>query len=369
MISIEDVNSIDVKGGTFVVKYFCCVLWDINLHAIGLEELANRAVENGHHYDLTEDERSVFNKKVAIPKVTVLNRSGHADEEGGGLLRIIGGIEGKTVVLYGAGATTVTVRQEFDLHDFPFDLQELCIDFRIADGSMLRKYRLEVDVIQFSKKSLQFTEWILHTPLVKPASVPFVAHAVLQIERRPQYYINNVVGMMSLLGTLGLTGFIIDPAKEQGNRSVLVVTLMLTAIAFKFTINDELPAVPYMTHMDKYIFAMIVNIGLVVFLDLFPSFKEEEPEEMFDLNLTLGLFCAACLVFTTGLWFLKAHFIRTSRFMSKAIEVTKKNWYSFVFNEVNFLPGASDGDNEVFYLPAKPPKRKLSYVWPLGNRI
>ena len=189
-----------------MIRYMSFIIWEQNLYEKGFKSLVTAAKENGHYHNLTEDEIKIFETNIVIPQVTISNCLGHIEEEGMDFIRVYGDVDGVSGILVGGKTCTATVRQEFKLQDFPFDLQELQIDFRIASNASLRNYYLIIDVIQFPRQSLQFNEWVLHTPLVKPSPVMFMSHAILQIERRPQFYINNVVGMMSLLACTGTDG-------------------------------------------------------------------------------------------------------------------------------------------------------------------
>lgn len=350
-ISIDDIISIDVKNECFSVRFHYIFLWEIDLHELGFGHIADRAVEDGHMCEVTESEITEISAKYPLPSFVIFNRVSHPELEGKRRMRVYGGLPGKTALFLGGESVTVTCRQKYSLKEFPFDLQELEITFRMLDPKVARQFNLIVSVVQFHRQAMHFTEWIPHSPLVRAGSPKYTSIGVyLQMERRPQFYVNNIWGMLTLLSFLGLTGFIVDPAKEQGNRTVIVVTLMLTAIAFKFSINDSLPAVPYATHMDYCINNSVYNLALIAFLDLFPSFVEEE-EERFYLNLALGLFCVVLLLASQVFWFWRAYSIQATRTMTRPIEITGKNWYSFHFMSPPFLPDVTE--EAEFVLPKR----------------
>merc|ERR1712087_506041 len=57
---------------------------------------------------------------------------------------------------------------------------------------------------------------------------------------------------MMCISVLALTAFSLG-ADDLGDRLNLLITLILTAVAFSYVVFDSLPNVPYLTYMDKYI--------------------------------------------------------------------------------------------------------------------
>ena len=74
--------------------------------------------------------------------------------------------------------------------------------------------------------------------------------------RRPGYYIKNVYSFNFLITVLSLTLFVIDTRLAQ-NRISGTFTLILTSFSFKVVTSKTLPAISYLTSLDKY---QIINI-------------------------------------------------------------------------------------------------------------
>ena len=247
---------------------------------------------------------------------------------------------------------TISCHQRFDLQNFPFDILELKLTFRLINPQLMNRYCLKVNVVQFSRLSLHHSEWIVHTPVL---TVGIPSHAVsnvsLYIERQTGYYYTNVFAMLTLLSALGLVAFMVDPAKEQGNRAIITITLMLSAFAFRFSINEFLPAVPYSTHMDFYILGTIYLLSLITLLCLFPSWISDNDALMFDVNLALGLFCAALQVLFTFWWLWRGFHLINSQELTKRIDITEKNWYTYRYHDTEFMTEMTP-DNQ-FIIPKK----------------
>ena len=70
------------------------------------------------------------------------------------------------------------------------------------------------------------------------------------------------MGVMLAICSLSFTAFAI-PREELGDRMSIVLTLLLTAVAFKLVIADALPKVSYFTALDKYMNAMFALLFIV----------------------------------------------------------------------------------------------------------
>ncbi len=57
---------------------------------------------------------------------------------------------------------------------------------------------------------------------------------------------------MACISLLGLTSFALTE-DDLGDRLNLLITLILTAVAFGVIVTASLPNVPYLTYLDKYI--------------------------------------------------------------------------------------------------------------------
>merc|ERR1712060_679665 len=91
----------------------------------------------------------------------------------------------------------------------------------------------------------------------------------IPIERKPDYYIKNVMCVMAVICFICFFAFAI-PSEELGDRLNVVLTMVLAAIAFKLVIGDALPKVPYVTVMDVYLnslFAIMVLVSIENFLE------------------------------------------------------------------------------------------------------
>ena len=320
-------------------------------------ERAQRENDSEGHITLEEDEKRAIESRHFLPVLRLDNRISQESSDGifggkYGTIRIYGGEEGRTGIMQ-VKEYTVSCHQRFDLRSFPFDILELQLSFRLLHPQITNQFCLKVNVVQFSRISLHHSEWIVHTPVVTLGSPSYACSTIsLYLERQTGYYYTNVFAMLTLLSALGLVAFMVDPAKEQGNRAIITITLMLSAFAFRFSINEFLPAVSYSTHMDYYILGTIYLLALITFLCLFPSWISDDESLMFAVNLALGLLCAALQVAFTLWWLVRGFNLVNAHELTKRIEITEKNWYTYRYHDTEFMTEMT-ADNQ-FFIPKKP---------------
>lgn len=131
----------------------------------------------------------------------------------------------------------------------------------------------------------------------------------LNLRRRPEYVLVNIVLPMLVLTSLTSIsiGFctIDGPWMDIADR-LSVLTLLLTAVAFKLVMASELPQVSYLTTLDKYLLGCNLWI-LVAALEnvAFPTWgydrSGEEPKERFNewyiMYAYLGVFLVGNVLF------------------------------------------------------------------------
>lgn len=75
---------------------------------------------------------------------------------------------------------------------------------------------------------------------------------VLSAKRIPYYFIANIGVMMFLIVSLAFTMFAL-PVVQLADRLNVVMTLVLSAVAFKLLCAEQLPELPYLTALDRYV--------------------------------------------------------------------------------------------------------------------
>jgi len=121
-------------------------------------------------------------------------------------------------------------------------------------------------------------EWYIHEPQVvfgngefaKTRDDPMAAVYCMKIKlrRKSEGWLKNVILLLWLICSCAFAAFSLDP-EDLGDRFGIVLTLLLTATAFKFVVSDSLPKVTYMTVLDKYV--SYCNLVLILFVLYFST--------------------------------------------------------------------------------------------------
>lgn len=157
-------------------------------------------------------------------------------------LRVYGGMPGCTAILWGQDFR-VCCTERLELHDFPFDHQDLSMEFKLNDPASWERFDLHVYYVQFNLQVLLLKEWEVLSPVVERISPEAKFTRVsLRVRRVPDYYIMNVVLVMFGLSLLGLLSYRME-ISDVANRVIILLTLILTSVSFKFILAGSLPKV------------------------------------------------------------------------------------------------------------------------------
>ena len=358
-VSVMDVMSIDPIGEKFDIKYRLYLIWKANLEELGLNELAEKTLASGNYHLLSRAEYDHLASVMAIP-IPILSNKINETETDPADIRCYGGTPDGTAFMWNK-AFQVTCCERFELQNFPFDMQDLSLEFRLNDPKTWDKYDLTVVSVQFHKQALYQTEWKAYGPVIKRDSPAHkVTKVSLKFGRLSWFYIQNIVLAMLFISSLALLSFVME-ISDLGSRVSTCLTVVLTIVAFKFITSSSLPKVPYNTVVDIYINASSGALILVTYFSVVPSLFLPSGDGG-DTNSTipsagtavltnqaLGWFSLALVLFIFIAWDLYALRIAHSWKLTKPILIKEdKNWYSFRFSTPDFLdepkpgPPASD---------------------------
>lgn len=165
----------------------------------------------------------------------------------------------------------------FDLRRFPFDAQQLTFVLTIKcarEGPVPVELRLDPFII----RGVEGTEFALRntwhlasemdldvTEVYSSNTRHFPALRIsASIRRRPLFFLVNVALPASLLSLMALLQFCM-PVGDVGERMAYSSTLMLTIVSSKFSVSTALPAIAYLTLLDKFQLLCTVIVAIVVF--------------------------------------------------------------------------------------------------------
>ncbi|KAF0690009.1 Aste57867_18571 [Aphanomyces stellatus] len=338
--SIMDIVSIDPIDETFTVKLTLYVLWPVDLDAVGLSDVVARAVAHGHYTNMTPDEQTTFAAASPTPGITLFNAVEWFETPAADI-RVYGGRLGRPTYVMWNRSLHVKLRERWELGHFPFDIQDLSLDLRLNDAKSWDVFDLTVASVQFHRAAVELTEFRLLAPCIQRETPAHKATKVrLRVQRIATYYVQNIVVIMCLLSLLGPLVFVLD-VDDLGDRLSTVLTLLLTAVAFKFVISSALPKVPYNTLLDSFVLASTISLVLVAFLCTVPKLLVTDDNLQIPrlVNMVLGYVALGIAVGIPIVW---SAVVRVTVYHSgdtvQPVElVAKKNWYHFQFSPTPFI--------------------------------
>ena len=142
--------------------------------------------------------------------------------------------------------------QMMQLAAFPFDAQTLKMAIRLPrrsdSGRTFVQFHHSRGPQVEMKDWVRLAEWYRYEPSAT-TSVDSKGRAKYTISvplvRKYDYYVWSILGVIGSISFLSFVSFAIN-ADDLPGRSSLVVTLLLTAVAFKLVISDVLPKVSYL---------------------------------------------------------------------------------------------------------------------------
>ena len=178
---------------------------------------------------------------------------------------------------------------------------------------------------------------------------PSVLTVTVWVSRLHNYYVYNIMVPMTVITCIGVSTVTV-PICQVSRRLSVNLTLLLTSVAYKFIVSQDLPNVAYLTFLDKYvlfclgtlvlyilenvivsIFAMRVckregRDGTVDALDIFLS-ENTTNEELKDLErwidyFSFGFTCAITIAFCVTVCFL-IRFAQKTRTRTRDTFLTK----------------------------------------------
>jgi len=195
-----------------------------------------------------------------------------------------------------------------DLHDFPMDDQ--VIAFRIVSpGHTPAEIQLVTD--ECSGRAQQFTimDWTISPPKCETDPLPTPDggelagfQCTMKAHRLTGSYIIEFIIPLTFIVCMSWAPFWMSP-QELGPRQGIAVTAILTVIAYRFVLANQLPRVPYPTRFDYLLLGCtaLVFLGLVQVVMSHALLTKQKPGEARKLDLwSRGVFPVLYLALIMG---------------------------------------------------------------------
>lgn len=187
-----------------------------------------------------------------------------------------------------------TFLENLELGEFPFDTQDISVTVMSERPETEVELRADSRVLSSVNvhSFVDEQEWSLYKHVItkeesvdssyeatqeKHAQVSFTCRA----SRRVGFFVWNIFFVMFFICSMCYTTFALKYTLLP-NRMQLTLIILLTTMTFKYTVNQSLPKISYLTYLDRYILGAMVSICLVCFWHaivgsvLSDSLKEED---------------------------------------------------------------------------------------------
>lgn len=335
---IIDINQIDVVNESFNVAIRAYILYEINTDDPIYKIYIDKArVTNDHIYYLKKNEVDQLTSDINPPIPIVINTESNNDGDTTPIeIQVIGGIQQKSAVII-LKTYHMKCRQYYKLHDFPFDIQDLMIEFRILQQDIT--YDLSIYNICLSSSAIGKLEWKFYEPIVvsnNSSSVLFSSSMIIiPCERKSNYYVYNIIIILFLLSGLGLFAFTID-IYDFASRQSTILTLILTVVAFKFSLSTSLPKVPYNTIIDHIVSLIFLQLTIIIILSILPVYMGYKY-----IDRILGFICLSLEIISIILCSIYIYNKKRTLIInhkSKPIQLTEDtHFYSYLYTIPPFL--------------------------------
>ncbi len=148
---------------------------------------------------------------------------------------------------------------------------------------------------------------------------------ICKIIRKPGYYFFNAYFLIFLITISSLTIFSVNCQLPQSRLQITYI-ILLASISFKWTINRSLPAVSYLTSLDKY---AIISIFFICLLSIWHALIGSVLQYSLPKDLMLVYDHWSLLVFTVIFAFIHVGFAIWLNDAYKKIRQLKKSELNF----------------------------------------
>ena len=289
---IEDVINIDVKRNEYTNKYMYMLEWEDKRFFDNL----NKTSEKYCTYKINEN--SPFLNSIWYPEIIeenkVQNLGTYKNFNKGDLTFQIYPDEewNNTVYVILEIYNSAVFNSEFNLSEFPFDIQDFWMNFYTPtiNTEVLLKKSWDVDNYEAGKSfflnNITHPEWNyknINTEIWQQPYLDGTFYDNFQIsinaERKFIYYLAKVIAPIFLILIICWSVFWIEGRELESRLTVTIVSL-LALIAYNYVVDEDLPKLGYTTILDKiilcaYIFAALSTLLTVYSHKYCKKFKTE----------------------------------------------------------------------------------------------
>jgi hypothetical protein len=161
--------------------------------------------------------------------------------------------------------------QPLELRDFPqdshvFEVPVVAAGYRANDIIFIPDTHMD----SFMAEKLSVADWKVRDLRADPREVTFANGLKLpgfvfsfEGKRLLHHYVIKAIVPLCLIVMMSWVVFWINP-EQVSNQLSVAVTTVLTLIAYHIALSGRLPEIPYLTHMDKFLFSSTVLVFMAL---------------------------------------------------------------------------------------------------------
>jgi len=205
-------------------------------------------------------------------------------------------------LFFASGMVTGTFRENYELHNFPFDCQDLKLIIELGDATkqVWRHSGMCPVNVKVQKTNLSIQDYHLHDVFCTYSATKQIHstkrkryaefHCVIKLQRRWEAYSVRMFLVISMVSLSSVASFLMDE-DLFAERMAHTTTVMLTGIAFTFVVNNSLPVLPYLTYLDRYITCQILFTFSTGVMACLPQILQNLNDEDFFSNMAVIALC------------------------------------------------------------------------------
>ncbi|CAL1151549.1 unnamed protein product [Cladocopium goreaui] len=190
--------------------------------------------------------------------------------------------------------------EELELQNFPFDVQDLTVMIRF--GWPCKDDRVQVRFIDAGKSEVFLNVFCLKNAWTQPEAVDVqfgftktksekfpqfpLIRIRCQVGRKPKFYFVNVILPVASIVLASASSLAVS--HDMGGRLGATLTLLLTAVAYKYLVAEMVPRISYNTMLDWYVLVCWAFLLAMVLENCFV--KGNQPKVCVIFSVLFGVF-------------------------------------------------------------------------------
>jgi hypothetical protein len=182
-----------------------------------------------------------------------------------------------------------TLKQRFDLYEFPFDSQLVDISLFTIDPGVRLLQDEEFTGI-FKPDDMSITNWQINytgEEVTDQTEYGIKIHSLsfnYLIQRNSRFYLYKVIIPLVLVVLMSWSVFWINPRNISAQLTVSV-TAILTLIVFQYSVAQSLPELPYLTKLDEFILWTDILVFMAFVETIVTSYFEDRGKTGLSLSI------------------------------------------------------------------------------------